>query len=95
MNVNELLSSLKIGAGVAATMTTAGMTAVLSVLPEVMQWVTTLAGVALSVVLIRRHLTDTRKTRLEIQILREQEEERKAEIEKRRAAGEATRRDSD
>jgi cytochrome c biogenesis protein CcdA len=95
MNVNELLSSVKLGVGVAATTATAGVTAILNVLPEVLQWAATAAGIALSVVLIRVHLLNIRKTRLEIRIMREQEDERKAEVEKRRAAGEATRRESD
>jgi len=76
MSGKELLMSPKVGHAIATSTMGSGAATILELIPADIGKLATLLGVVLSVVLIvihvRRHLLDSRKARLEIEILKKQ-----------------------
>lgn len=99
MNIKDGLQQLaenpKVASGAAAMTTGTGIGTFLDWIPNDIGKLATLVGIILSVVLIRVHLTNLKKAQLELQIMRDKEEERKEETRRRIERGEPVRREAD
>jgi len=80
MSVKEQLlsaaSNTKAGATVAAVTTGTGMGTILKYIPDDIGKIAVLVGIILSVVICRLHLVNIKKTKLEIEIMRQREADR-------------------
>lgn len=93
--IEEVLTNPKVAASSAGVTTGSGIGTWLNYIPDDIGKLATLVGIVLSLVLIATWSMTFRKTRLEIEIMQRKEAERLAEIERRKNAGEPTRRSAD
>lgn len=97
--VQQLASNPKIASGVSAMTTGTGLGTFLDWIPNDIGKLATLVGIVLSLVLIYTHWRKGRieyqKTQLEILVLKEKEAERIEAAQKRKEAGQPTRRADD
>lgn len=92
---NQILTSPKVGATVAAITTGTGAGSALDWIPDDIGKLATLVGIILSVILIAVHSVAYRKANLELSIMRTKEEDRKKAAAGRMIAGEPRRREED
>ena len=85
----------KAAASISTATTAAGLGTVLNYIPDVLGSVATMAGIMLSWFLIRKVRMETRKIKLEMEVLRERERAHRSEVEHRVEEGEPLRRESD
>ena len=94
-HVQAVVENTKVIGAVSTVTTAAGLGTVLNYLPDVLGSVATMAGILLSWFLIRKVRMETKKIKLEMQVLRNREQKRHDEIDHRQEEGEPLRRESD
>ena len=94
-HVQSVVENTKVVGTVSTVTTAAGLGTVLNYLPDVLGSVATMAGIMLSWFLIRKVRMETRKIKLEMDVLRDREQARQDEIETRVESGEPCRREGD
>lgn len=94
-HVQSVVENTKVAASISTATTAAGLGTVLNYLPDVLGSVATMAGILLSWFLIRKVRMETKKIKLEMEVLRGRERTRSDEIDHRVEAGEPLRRECD
>lgn len=94
-HVASVVENTKVVGTVSTATTAAGLGTVLNYLPDVLGSAATMAGIMLSWFLIRKVRMETRKIKLEMDVLRQREQDRHEEIETRVESGEPCRREGD
>lgn len=94
-SLQELAQNPKIAAGVSTMTAGTGTGTMLDFIPGDIGKLATLVGIILSVILIRVHLINLKKSKLELEIMKKKEAERLFDIELRRENGKPVRREED
>ena len=93
--VANVAENTKVAASISTVTTAAGLGTVLNYIPDVLGSVATMAGILLSWFLIRKVRMETRKIKLEMEVLRSRERTRRDEVEHRVEEGKPVRREGD
>jgi hypothetical protein len=81
-NAVDIIQSVKTALTVALSTLGAGIGTILNLMPDILGWVATVTGIALSIALIIVHWAKYKQITLETEVLRAKEEERIRKAEK-------------